>query len=97
MKLEFVITTKTTIKEFIVSNISRNFYGYLKKHNVIYLNNNLPVKPYQEVNYGDILQIIYEEDKNQEGILNSNPIDILYEDELVYQPLNNNHLHIIYQ
>lgn len=81
MKLEFVITTKTTIKEFIVSNISRNFYGYLKEHNVIYLKNNLPVKPYQEVNCGDILQIIYEEDKNQEGILNSNPIDILYEDD----------------
>ena len=36
MKLEYIIDENTTIKEFIYKNISRNFYGYLKEHNVIY-------------------------------------------------------------
>ena len=37
MKLVYVVNEDTTIKEFIYNNISRNFYGYLKEHNVSYL------------------------------------------------------------
>ena len=37
MKLEFVIKEKSTIKEFIYKNISRNFYGYLKERNARFI------------------------------------------------------------
>ena len=34
MKISYNILNKSTIKEFVYNNISRNFYGYLKEHNV---------------------------------------------------------------
>ena len=34
MKIEYIIDQESTIKEFIYKNISRNFYGYLKEHDV---------------------------------------------------------------
>ena len=81
MKLEFVIETKSTIKEFICKNISRNFYGYLKEREAQYLINTFCSKPHDELNHGDILIIMYEEEKNQDSVMNSNSIDIVYEDE----------------
>ena len=81
MILKFEITYETTIKEFIYKKISRNFYGYLRECGARYLVNNQNSKPSDNINPGDKLTIVYEEVKNQEGILNSNSIDILYEDE----------------
>ena len=81
MKLEYIIDENTTIKEFIYKNISRNFYGYLKEHNVIYnVDGNLK-KAYEEVIKGAKLVITYDDDKKQEGIPNISPISIIYEDD----------------
>ena len=81
MVLEFLIESNTTIKEFIHNNISRNFYGYLKEHEVKFWINGFYENAYAEIKVGDKLIIYYEDEKNQDGILNSNPIDIVYEDE----------------
>lgn len=81
MKLEYIVNENTTIKEFIYKNISRNFYGYLKEHNVVYLVDNEAKKAYQEVLANQRLEIIYDEEKDQEGILSLLAIDIVYEDE----------------
>ena len=82
MKIEYIIDQDTTIKEFIYNNISRNFYGYLKEHDVIYLVNGIYKKSYDEVYPNDKLEISYQEEKNQDGILSSLKIDIIYEDDL---------------
>ena len=82
MQLEFIVDFNGTIKEFIYDNISRNFYGYLKEHNVIYSVNGDVKQSYSILSIGDKLVITYDEEKNQEGILNENSIDIIYEDDL---------------
>ena len=82
MQINYIIDCNATIKEFIIDNISRNFYGYLKEHNVIYNVNGLIKHSYDNVEIGDELIIIYDEEKNQDGILSNISIDILYEDEL---------------
>ena len=51
MKLTYLIDYDTTIKEFIYKKISRNFYGYLKEHNVSYLVNGIAKKSYEEIRY----------------------------------------------
>lgn len=81
MVLKYKIEENCTIKEFIHKNISRNFYGYLKEHEVIYSVNGFYEKSHKELCVGDELVIIYEEDKNQTGILSCKPIDVVYEDE----------------
>lgn len=81
MRLEYIIDCDTTIKEFIYKNISRNFYGYLKEHNVSYVVDNIERKAYEEVTNGSKLEIIYQEEKNQDGILSELPLDIVYEDD----------------
>ena len=89
MKLTYLIDYDTTIKEFIYKKISRNFYGYLKEHNVSYLVNGIAKKSYEEIKINDELEITYDECKKQEGILSNKPLDILYEDEyylVVYKP-----------
>lgn len=82
MKLIFNITKSSTIKEFIYENISRNFYGYLKEHNVIYTVNENPKKSYEEIYIGDKLIITYDEEKNIDAYLSDKEIDIVYEDDL---------------
>ena len=80
MKLEFVITKNTTIKEFIYTNISRNFYGYLKERNaVFYIDGNMK-KAYEEVFANQTLLIEYEEINEQVGSYSELPLDIIYED-----------------
>ena len=69
MKLEFIINENTTIKEFIYKKISRNFYGYLKEHNVSYIVNGILKKSYEEVLANEKLEIEYQEEKKQSGIL----------------------------
>ena len=71
MKIEYIIDQESTIKEFIYKNISRNFFGYLKEHDVIYLVDGVNKKSYDEVHPNERLEIIYQEEKNQEGILSS--------------------------
>ncbi len=80
-KIEFIIEEKSTIKEFICNRISRNFYGYLKEHEVSYIVNGFYKKAHQEVFSGDQLVISYDEEKNQKGVYSDLPIDIVYEDE----------------
>lgn len=80
-KLEFIVNENTTIKEFIYKNISRNFYGYLKEHEVIFNINGHYSKAHENLHYKDQLSIIYNEEKTQEGVLSSEIIDIVYEDE----------------
>ena len=82
MKLEYKITCASTIKEFICQNISRNFYGYLKEHNVEYIVDNVVKKSYDNLNIGDILAITYDEEKNINAPLSDKEIDIVYEDDL---------------
>ena len=82
MKLEFDIIKNSTIKEFIYENISRNFYGYLKEHNVVYTINGNNKKSYDEVYIGDKLIITYEEEKCVDAYLSDKEIRIVYEDDL---------------
>ena len=82
MKIEYIIDSNTTIKEFIYHKISRNFFGYLKEHNVIYYVNNNIKKSYEEVFIGDNLIIIYDEEKLVDVILSNKELDIRYEDDL---------------
>lgn len=82
MEIKYIIDINTTVKEFIYKKISRNFYGYLKEHNVVYLVNGKETKSYENVNIGDILVISYIEEKNEKGFQSDLPIDILYEDSL---------------
>ena len=82
MKIEYIIDQESTIKEFIYKNISRNFYGYLKEHDVIYLVDGINKKSYDEVYPNEKLEIIYQEEKNQDGIPSNLEIDIVYEDDL---------------
>ena len=58
MKIEYIIDQESTIKEFIYKNISRNFYGYLKEHDVIYLVDGVSKKSYDEVYPNSKLEII---------------------------------------
>ena len=81
MKIEYIIDETTTIKEFIYKNISRNFYGYLKEHNVIYIVDGIVKKAYEEVLIDSKLVITYDEEKNQDGITNENELSIIYEDD----------------
>ena len=81
MVLEYIIDENTTIKEFIIKKISRNFYGYLKEHNVIYNLDGCYEKPHNDCSVGQKLTISYDEEKNQEGIFSPLAIDIIYEDE----------------
>lgn len=81
MKLEYIIDEDIIIKEFIYKNISRNFYGYLKEHNVIYSADNIVKKAYEEVLKGSKLIIIYDEEKHQDGILSNKDLSIVYEDD----------------
>ena len=81
MKIEYIIDENTTIKEFIYKNISRNFYGYLKEHNVVYNVDGVIKKSYEEIQIGSKLIITYEDDKKQEGIPNISPLSIIYEDD----------------
>lgn len=80
-KLEFIIDKESTIKEFIYNNISRNFYGYLKEHNVTYTINGIFSKSHDLLKRNDQLIIIYSEEKKQVGILSNKPLNIIYEDE----------------
>ena len=81
MKLEYFIDENTTIKEFIYKHISRNFYCYLKEHNVNYSVDGVTKKAYEEINIGSKLIVAYDDDKKQDGIPNISPISIIYEDE----------------
>lgn len=81
MKLEFIIEKTTTIKEFIYTNISRNFFGYLKEHNVIYSVNGLERKSYEEVKFNEILTITYDDKNEIYGIPSDKSLEIVYEDE----------------
>lgn len=81
MKLEFKVELDTTIKEFIYQKISRNFFGYLKEHNVIYTVDNIVKKSYEQVKKGQILTIEYQEENKETGIPIDKKIDIVYEDE----------------
>ena len=80
MKLEFKITETTTIKEFIYTNISRNFYGYLKERNAVFYVDETIKKPYEEVLVNQTLSIEYEESNEQVGNYSKLPLDIVYED-----------------
>lgn len=82
MEIKYIVDTNTTVKEFIYKKISRNFYGYLKEHDVVYLVNGKETKSYEKVNIGDELVISYIEDKKENGILSLKPIDIVYEDSM---------------
>ena len=81
MKLEFLIDEDITIKEYIYNNISRNFYGYLKEHNVIYTVDGIIKKAHEKVIKNSQLIIEYEETKKQEGIYNEKELNIVFEDE----------------
>ena len=80
MKRTFNILKESTIKEYIYENISRNFYGFLKEHNVIYTVNGVIKNSYDMVNPNDVLEVTYD-DIEQEGILSDLGIDVVYEDE----------------
>ena len=77
MKLEYIIDEDITIKEFIYKRISRNFYGYLKEHNVIYTVNEVVTKAHEIVLKGSKLVITYNEEKQQDGILSNEEITIV--------------------
>lgn len=82
MKISYIVSFDSTIKEFIYKKISRNFYGYLKEHNALYLVNGLPKKAYEEVFVDDNLEIIYDDELTKSnGILSDKKLEILYEDE----------------
>ena len=63
MIINYKVNENITIKEFIYKNISRNFYGYLKEHNVVFYINNVVKKNYEMLSLGDLLRIEYEEEK----------------------------------
>ena len=91
MELRYIIDENITLKEFVYRKISRNFYGYLKEHEVIYTVNGNVTKSYEQLHVGDELVITYQEEKKENGILNDSPLDILYEDEhyiVVDKPYN---------
>lgn len=81
MEINFIVDDNTSIKEFIIKKISRNFYGYLKEHNVKYFVNEKIKKSYELIYIGEKLQILYDEVNEQEGYYSSLPLDIIYEDD----------------
>lgn len=81
MKLTYKINEELTIKEFIYKNISRNFYGHIKNINARFYVNSIIAKAYQKLKIGDILEINYNEVKEEKGILSFKNLTILYEDE----------------
>ena len=81
MKLEFVIKEKSTIKEFIYKNISRNFYGYLKERNARFIVDGICKKAYDEIDINQALIIEYIEENIQKGNYSMLPLDIVYEDD----------------
>ena len=95
MKITYNVDINTTIKEFIYKKISRNFFGYLKEHNVIYYVNNKIKKSYDVIEIGDLLEIIYEEEKINDKIESNKPLDIRYEDELFIVVNKDAHLQTI--
>ena len=81
MKLEFLISEDITIKEFIYKNISRNFYGYLKEHNVIYTVDGETKRSHEIASKNSKLVIEYQDEQKQVGIYNENELNIIYEDD----------------
>ena len=80
MKINYVIDKKSTIKEFIIERVSRNFYGYLKELNAIYRLNGEEKKASEELNINDKLEVEYYGIDKQEGLLSFNELEIVYED-----------------
>lgn len=81
MIITYKINENTTIKDFIYKKISRNFYGYLKEHNVVFYINDEIKKSYDKIHVNDILKIVYEEEKLTDKISSIKPLDIRYEDD----------------
>lgn len=81
MKLNYKINEELTIKEFIYKNISRNFYGYLKNIYARFYINGILARAYYKLKIGDILEIEFDEVKEENGILSFKSLTILFEDD----------------
>lgn len=80
MQVKYLIDEKTTIKDFIIKKISRNFYGYLKEMNAVFTVDGVEKKSYEEVFLNNELTISYFGEDKQVGLYSYNPLDIIYED-----------------
>lgn len=79
-KIVFKIEEDIFSKDFIISNFSRNFYGYLKSSNAIFFVNEKEVLISYHLKKGDIYEIQYK-NKEKDTIPSKLEINILYEDE----------------
>ncbi len=77
--IKYMIKADTTIKEFLISNVSRKFQRHLKKMDVKYYINGEEAKSHFEIKRGDILEVVYKPDKIDDSHLYDIPLDIVYE------------------
>jgi len=81
MKYEIVSNKKQTVKELIISEISRNLYGKLKEFNVpIFLKDNI-VKGYMNLDIGDVITFDYDFKNETNNYLSNKPINIVFEND----------------
>lgn len=79
-KIQYIITEDTFSKDFIIKNISKKFYGYLKSTNSIFFVNNKEVSLDIKLKKNDIYEIHYFNKEKETKKVNKE-ISILYEDE----------------
>lgn len=88
-KLEYIVSEKCEIKEFIKLNISKKFYRYIKRNGYYITLNDKVIEAYKICDVGDKLSIFYNEESISDNHLYEVDIDILYEcDEymIIYKP-----------
>ena len=78
--IRIIVEEKMRAKDIIIEKVSRNFYGYLKENNAIFLADKKVIKPYEILDIGQVLEIKYEE-LPQDGYKSFEKLDIRYEDE----------------
>ena len=85
MVLKYIIEEeKILVKEYLdLKKLSRNLKKRARVEDVIYINN-IKAKNYYELHKGDVLELVFTENMNEEIQLNNTiQLDILYEDEYI--------------
>ncbi|MGL4949136.1 MAG: RluA family pseudouridine synthase, partial [Anaeroplasmataceae bacterium] len=71
---------KITVKDFIINNISLNFYQYIKRQEALFFCNQYNIRNHEYLNENDILKISYYE-LVVKDIVFDYELDIIYEDD----------------
>lgn len=80
MKLEYICDHDSILKEYLKElNLSRRFLKKVKLYGVMMINNEV-VKNFYPVKQGDLITLEYNENVNEEIVINNHELDIVYED-----------------